>query len=77
MEMKPKRDLIRVVKSPDGKVSLDASGKAPGRGAYLCRNAACFKAAQKAKRFGKVFKAPPDPTLFAALEAILAPPDDP
>ncbi len=39
-EMKPKTELIRVVRSPEGAVSLDPTGKKPGRGAYLCRNAA-------------------------------------
>ena len=42
-EMKPKRELIRVVRSPEGQVSLDARGKAPGRGAYVCRSAECLK----------------------------------
>ena len=41
-EMKPKRELIRVVRSPEGEVSMDATGKKPGRGAYLCRDAACL-----------------------------------
>ena len=39
-EMKPKRELIRVVRSPDGAVSLDPVGKKPGRGAYVCRSEA-------------------------------------
>ena len=45
-----KKDLIRVVRSNDGTVSLDFTGKKAGRGAYLCKNVACFKKAQKAKR---------------------------
>ena len=44
-EMKPKRELIRAVKSPDGEVSLDFKGKMPGRGAYLCPNSECLKKA--------------------------------
>ena len=46
-EMKPKRELLRVVRSPEGAVSLDSTGKKPGRGAYCCYNAACLKRALK------------------------------
>ena len=46
-EMKPKRELTRVVRSPEGQVSLDARGKAPGRGAYVCRSAECLKKAMR------------------------------
>ena len=42
-EQKPKKELIRVVRSPEGDLSVDLRGKAPGRGAYLCRDAACLK----------------------------------
>lgn len=49
-EMKEKRDLIRVVRSPEGIVSLDPGGKKPGRGAYLCRNEACLKRAVKQRQ---------------------------
>ncbi len=49
-EMKPKRELIRAVKSPDGEVSLDLTGKKSGRGAYICPSKECFKKARKAKR---------------------------
>ena len=48
-EQKPKKELIRVVRSPEGEVSLDFRGKAPGRGAYLCRNADCLKKAVRSK----------------------------
>ena len=47
----PKKDLIRVVRSPEGDVSLDFTGKKSGRGAYVCKNAQCFKKARKANRF--------------------------
>ena len=49
-EMKPKRELIRVVRAPDGGVSMDPSGKKPGRGAYVCRNADCLKRAIKQRQ---------------------------
>ena len=48
-EQKPKNELIRVVRSPEGVVSLDPRGKAPGRGAYLCRNAECLKKAVRSR----------------------------
>ena len=49
-EMKPKRELIRVVRAPDGTVSMDPAGKKPGRGAYVCRNEACLKRAIKQRQ---------------------------
>ncbi len=55
-EMKPKKELIRVVRSPEGNVSLDFRGKAPGRGAYLCPDAACLKRAIKARALSRVFE---------------------
>ena len=48
-EMKDKKSLIRVVKSPEGQVSLDFIGKKPGRGAYLCRDTACLKKVMKSR----------------------------
>ncbi len=47
----PKRDLLRVVRDPEGNVSLDFTGKKSGRGAYVCKKLACFKKARKAGRF--------------------------
>ena len=46
-EMKPKKELLRAVRSPDGQVSLDTTGKKPGRGAYCCYNAECLRRALK------------------------------
>ena len=46
-EMKPKKELIRVVKTPEGEIKLDAVGKLNGRGAYICRDMECFSKAQK------------------------------
>lgn len=48
-EMKPKRELIRVVKSPENEISLDFKGKAQGRGAYVCQDPECLKKAMKSK----------------------------
>ena len=47
--MKPKRELTRIVRSPDGVISLDPVGKAPGRGAYLCPQTDCLRKAIKSK----------------------------
>ena len=54
-EMKPKKELVRVVKSPEGEISLDLKGKAPGRGAYVCRSAECLQRAVKAKALERGF----------------------
>jgi len=48
-EMKPKRELIRIVRSPEGEISLDSRGKKPGRGVYICPSPECLAKARKAK----------------------------
>lgn len=55
-EMKPKKELIRVVKNNDGEISIDTLGKKPGRGAYLCKNPECLELAVKGKRLDKAFE---------------------
>ena len=55
-EMKPKKELIRVVRSPEGVISLDLNGRAAGRGAYLCPNIECLRIARKARRFERSFE---------------------
>jgi predicted RNA-binding protein YlxR (DUF448 family) len=55
-EQKPKKELVRIVKSPDGEVSLDLTGKASGRGAYICNNADCLQKARKSHRIDKAFE---------------------
>lgn len=54
-EMKPKKELLRVVRSPEGTVSLDLRGKASGRGAYVCPNTDCLKRAIKSKALSRAF----------------------
>ena len=49
-EHKPKLELIRVVRAPQGEISLDLTGKKSGRGAYVCRSISCFNKARKSKR---------------------------
>ncbi|MBE6910479.1 MAG: YlxR family protein [Ruminococcaceae bacterium] len=67
-EMKEKRELIRVVKSPEGDVSLDFRGKKPGRGAYVCPDAACLKKARKSRALERAFSAAIPPEVYDALE---------
>lgn len=55
-EAKEKKALIRVVRSPDGELSVDMTGKKSGRGAYICPNPECLKKARKAKRLEKAFE---------------------
>lgn len=54
-EMKPKKELVRVVKDKDGNVSMDLTGKKAGRGAYLCPNPECLEKAQKSRRLERAF----------------------
>lgn len=54
-EMKPKKELIRVVRSPDGQIALDLTGRMAGRGAYVCPCLACLQAARKAHRLERSF----------------------
>ncbi len=53
MEMKPKKELIRIVRSKEGEVSVDLTGKKPGRGAYICKSVDCLEKAFKTKRLEK------------------------
>ena len=55
-EMKPKRELIRAVKSPEGEISLDLTGKKSGRGAYICPDKKCFDKARKGKRLERALE---------------------
>ena len=72
-EMKPKPELLRVVRSPEGEVSLDTRGKKPGRGAYVCPNADCLRRAVKSRALSRALETQiPDEVmerLAAALEA--------
>ena len=67
-EMKPERDLIRVVRAPDGTITLDFHGKKPGRGAYLCPQPECLKRARKAKALERAFSLPIPAEVYDALE---------
>ncbi|MCQ2469461.1 MAG: YlxR family protein [Ruminococcus sp.] len=67
-EMKPKKELIRVVKSPEGEISLDFTGKKSGRGAYICHNAECLRLARKARRFEKSFSCKIEESVYEVME---------
>lgn len=70
---KPKRELVRVVRSPEGEVSIDLTGKKSGRGAYLCPAAACLAKARKAKRLERAFEVEvPDEVFVRLTEEIQA-----
>ena len=66
-EMKPKKELIRVVRSPDGEISLDFKGKASGRGAYLCPEPACLKKAVRAKALERALSVSIPPEIYEKL----------
>ena len=70
-ESKPKKELLRVVRDPEGNVSLDFTGKKSGRGAYICRSIQCFKKARKSKRIERNLECVIPEDIFDALEAEL------
>lgn len=67
-EMKPKKELIRVVKNKENEISIDFTGKKPGRGAYICKNVSCFEKARKARRLEKAFESPISEEIYEALK---------
>ncbi len=75
-EHKPKSELIRVVRSPEGEVSLDFRGKKPGRGAYVCPDAECLKKARKSRALERAFSAPLPEEVWAGLEEQMKAGDD-
>ncbi|MDR0861703.1 MAG: YlxR family protein [Oscillospiraceae bacterium] len=68
-EMKPKKELLRVVHSKEGAVTLDFKGKSPGRGAYVCHSAECLKKAIRAKAFSRAFGTEIPQEVYTRLEA--------
>ncbi|MBQ8603590.1 MAG: YlxR family protein [Oscillospiraceae bacterium] len=69
---KDKRELIRVVRNAEGEISIDTTGKKPGRGAYICKDAACLKLAKKGKKLDKAFDVAISDEIYARLEQELA-----
>lgn len=70
-EMKPKRELIRVVKSKEGDISLDLTGKKSGRGAYICKSVECFEKARKARKFERSFSCMMSEDIYNSMEGEL------
>ena len=66
--MFPKRELIRVVRSPEGELSLDFKGKAPGRGAYLCGKPECLKKARKSRAIERALSVEVPESVYDQLE---------
>ena len=70
-EMKPKRELIRVVKSKEGDISLDLTGRKSGRGAYICKSVECFEKARKARKFERSFSCMISEDIYNSMEGEL------
>lgn len=71
-EGRPKKELVRIVRSPEGEISLDLTGKKPGRGAYICPKTACMNKARKAKRLENAFGIQIPPEVYELLEQQVA-----
>ena len=67
-EMFDKRELIRVVKSPEGDIRIDITGKKNGRGAYICNNPECLKKAKKRKSLERAFSVKIDDEIYSKME---------
>ena len=67
-EAKPKKELIRVVRSPEGQISLDFKGKASGRGAYICHDPQCLKKAIRSNALERAFSTQIPPEIYDALD---------
>lgn len=71
-EMKPKKELVRIVKTAEGAISIDKTGKQNGRGAYICQSAKCLRLAAKARRLEKAFSSAIPEEVYTALEEELS-----
>ncbi len=67
-EKRPKKELIRIVRTPDGEIQLDDKGKISGRGVYICPDKKCFDKAKKAKRFERSLEVEIPQEVYAELE---------
>lgn len=70
-EMKPKKELVRVVRSKEGEISLDLTGKKAGRGAYICKSVGCLEKARKARRLEKSFSCRIDDEIYESMKGEL------
>ena len=71
-EMKPKKELIRVVRTPEGDVIADETGRKNGRGAYLCRSEACLNKALKTRALDRALEQPLSEAAVDALRQVIA-----
>ena len=67
-EHKPKMELLRVVRSPEGETPLDFTGRKSGRGAYICREVGCLKKARKSRRLERVLECSISEEVYDAME---------
>ncbi|MDE5547724.1 MAG: YlxR family protein [Clostridia bacterium] len=67
-EEKPKKEMLRIVRSADGEIRLDFSGKLPGRGAYICNGESCIKKLNKYKLLNKTFSADVSAEIYTRIE---------
>ncbi len=70
-EMKPKRELVRVVKTSEGEIKLDTTGKLNGRGAYICKDKECLKKAQKMNALSRAFATNVSEDIYSQLQTEL------
>ncbi len=70
-EAKPKKELIRIVKQNDGNIFIDKTGKANGRGAYICNNVDCLEKAIKSKRLDKSFELEISNEIYESLRGVI------
>ena len=68
MNSKPKRELLRIVRTPEGELKVDASGKLNGRGAYLCKDPACFDKMAKGRKLNRDFEMEIDASVYEMLK---------
>lgn len=71
-ESKQKKELVRIVRSPDGDISLDLTGKKSGRGAYICNNPECLKKVKKSKRLERIFETQVPDRVYDEAERMLS-----
>lgn len=75
-EQKPKKELVRVVKTPEGEITLDLTGKKSGRGAYICNDPGCLSKARKSRRIDRVFEMTIPDSVYAQMEEAIKANDD-
>lgn len=70
-ESKSKKELVRIVRSPEGDICLDTTGKKNGRGAYICNDAECLRKARKSRRLERIFECSVPDTVYDEAERLL------